>query len=192
MNLLHVTTRRAWRAWLARHHKAEPEVWLVYYRKDSGKPRISYDDAVLEALAYGWIDSTQRKIDDERLAQRFSPRRPASKLSQMNIERVRQLIRAGQMTKAGLAAIAHAYDPGKDTVQPVAVPSDILAAIKAQPAAWANFQELPEAYKRIRIAYIDSRRRHGDDMFQRALRNFVTMTAKGKRIGSVREWRDVT
>ena len=190
MNILTVTTRKAWRSWLAKHHKTAADVWLVYHRKDSGKPRIAYDDAVLEALCYGWIDSTVKKIDAERFAQRFSPRKPTSKLSQMNVERVRKLIAEKKMTKAGLAAIAHVYDPAKDAAEPLAVPPDILAAIKADPAAWANFNKLPEAYKRIRISYIDGRRRHGDDMFRRALNHFVTMTAKGKRIGFVKEWRN--
>lgn len=190
MNTLYVTTRRAWRAWLAKHHRTAPDVWLVYYRKESGKPRISYDDAVLEALCYGWIDSTVKKIDAERFAQRFSPRTRTSKLSQMNLERARRLVAEKKMTKAGLAAIAHLYDPAKDATGPLVVPPDILAAIKADRAAWANFRRLPEAYKRIRIAYIDSRRRHGDEMFRRALGHFVAMTVKGKRIGFVKEWRD--
>jgi len=73
---LYVTTRRAWRVWLSNYHKSDPEIWLIYYRKDSGKPRISYDDAVLEALAYGWIDSIEKSVDSERFAQRFSPRIP--------------------------------------------------------------------------------------------------------------------
>src|SRR5512135_236356 len=100
MNLgktLYVTTRNKWRRWLAKNHDKELEIWLVYYRKDTGKPRISYDDAVLEALAYGWIDSTIKKLDDERFAQRFSPRRSTSVLSQMNKERVRELIKNGKM-----------------------------------------------------------------------------------------------
>ena len=190
MNTLYVTTRKDWRAWLAKHHKTAPEIWLVYYRKVSGKPRISYDDAVREALCYGWIDSTVRKIDDERFAQRFSPRKPTSGLSQMNVERIRRLIAEKTMTEAGLAAIAHVYDPAKDGSDDFIVPPDILDAIKANPEAWANFQKLPETYKRIRIAYIDSRRRHGKDMFRRALAHFIAMTAKGKRIGFVQEWRD--
>lgn len=190
MNTINVTTRHAWRAWLAKHHKTAADVWLVYHRKDTGKPRISYDDAVLEALSYGWIDSTVKRIDAERFAQRFSRRKPTSKLSQMNVERVRKLIAEKKMTKAGLAAIAHVFDPATDADEPLKAPPDILAAIKADPAAWANFNKLPEAYKRIRISYIDSRRRHGAEMFRRALAHFIAMTAKGKRIGFVREWRD--
>src|SRR5919106_655260 len=113
MKTLYTADRREWRRWLRQNHRNEPEIWLVYYRKDSGKPRISYNDAVEEALCFGWIDSVLRKIDDERFAQRFSPRRPTSALSQMNRERIRKLIGQKKMTKAGLDAIAHAFDPAE-------------------------------------------------------------------------------
>ena len=100
---LYVKDRRQWRAWLARHHKTAPEIWLIYYKKHSGRPRIPYSDAVEEALCYGWIDSITKPVDEDRWAQRFSPRRPSSRLSEMNRERVRRLIAARRMTKAGLA-----------------------------------------------------------------------------------------
>src|SRR3989442_11748515 len=72
---LYVKDRRQWRAWLARHHKTAPEIWLIYYKKHSGRPRIPYSDAVEEALCYGWIDSITKPVDEDRWAQRFSPRR---------------------------------------------------------------------------------------------------------------------
>jgi len=84
-NTLYVSERKDWRAWLAKHHKTDKQIWLVYYRKETGKPRISYNDAVEEALCFGWIDSTVHKLDDERFAQRFSPRKKTSSLSQSNI-----------------------------------------------------------------------------------------------------------
>lgn len=186
---LYVTTRRKWRSWLAKNHNKESEIWLVYYRKDTGKPRISYDDAVLEALAYGWIDSTAKRIDDERFAQRFSPRKSTSLLSQMNKERVRELIKNGKMTAAGLAAIAHVYNPKTDKSESFSMPPGILKAIKANRDAWKYFQIMPEAYKRIRAAYIESRKRHGIGPYKKALANFVKMTAKNKRIGFVKERR---
>ena len=89
---LYVTDRKDWRKWLSRNYEKEKEIWLIYYRKHSNKPRISYNAAVEEALCYGWIDSTFKGIDEEKFAQRFSPRRPKSKLSEMNKERIQQLI----------------------------------------------------------------------------------------------------
>jgi len=186
---LHVTTRKDWRAWLARHHNTETEIWLVYYRKETGKPRITYNDAVEEALRYGWIDSIIRTLDKERFAQRFSKRRNASGLSQMNKERVRALITQKKMTRAGLAAIAHAFDPAKDEAADFAIPPDILKPLKENEQAWESFQKLPESYKRIRIAFIETRKRHGKKQFERSLRHFIDMTAKGKRFGFVREMR---
>jgi uncharacterized protein YdeI (YjbR/CyaY-like superfamily) len=114
---LHVADRKLWRAWLAKHHRSETEIWLIYYRKETGTPRISYNDAVLEALCYGWIDSTLIAIDKERFAQRFTVRRKTSSLSQMNKERIYKLIAQRKMTKAGLAAIAHVFDPIEDKVK---------------------------------------------------------------------------
>jgi uncharacterized protein YdeI (YjbR/CyaY-like superfamily) len=184
--LLEVTDRKAWRSWLRRNHSKKREVWLVYHRKASGKPRISYNDSVEEALCYGWIDSTVKNVDKERFAQRFSPRKPKSPLSEMNGERVRRLIAQRRMTKAGLAAIARVFDP-KEKDACFIVPPDILAGIKANPEAWKNFQKLPEHYKRIRITFIDHYRHRDKRYYQRALRHFIDMTAKNKRFGYVKE-----
>ena len=186
---LYVKNRKGWRAWLKKNHKTAPEIWLLYYKKGSGKPRISYDAAVLEALAFGWIDSTAKKIDEERFAQRFSPRRKTSQLSQMNKERVRELIAQKKMTTAGLAAIAHVYDPKTDKKEKFTMPPGILKALKADKDAWKNFQKMPGSYKRIRVAYIESRKRHGVAIYQTALKYFVKMTAQNKRIGFVKERR---
>jgi uncharacterized protein YdeI (YjbR/CyaY-like superfamily) len=180
--------RKIWRRWLANHHKTTDEIWLVYYRKETGKPRVSYNDAVEEALCYGWIDSILHKIDDERFCQRFSPRRPKSGLSQMNRERVRRLIKQKKMTKSGLAAIAHVFDPATDDTDDFTIPPDILKAIKADTQTWKHFQSLPDEYKRIRIGWIDGSRRR-PDVFETRLRYFLRLTKQGKRFGYVKEMR---
>src|SRR5437870_8006402 len=146
---LYVKDRRQWRAWLAGHHKTAPEIWLIYYKKHSGRPRIPYSDAVEEALCYGWIDSITKPVDEDRWAQRFSPRRPSSRLSEMNRERVRRLIAARRMTKAGLARIAHVFDHESDTKRKREWrgPPDIPAAIKQERAKRKNFEALPESDK---------------------------------------------
>lgn len=190
MNLgttLHVAERKAWRSWLAKNHKTEQEIWLVYARKETGRPRIPYNDAVEEALCYGWIDSTIKRVDEGSFAQRFSPRKKASGLSQMNRERVRSLIARKRMTKAGLDAIAHVFDPSNDKAEAFVIPPDILRPLKADKEAWANFLRFPEEYRRIRIAYVESRKRHGDEAYRKALAHFIAMTAKNRRFGFVRE-----
>jgi uncharacterized protein YdeI (YjbR/CyaY-like superfamily) len=179
---LYVTQRKAWRSWLAENHDRKKEIWLVYYRKSSGQPRISYNDAVEEALCYGWIDSNQKHIDQERFAQRFSPRRPTSKLSQMNKERIRKLMMKKKMTRAGLAAI------GNHTLkEKFKIPIDILVALKKDKKIWRTFQDFPESYKRIRVAFIESRKRQGKEQYQKALQHFLKMTAKNERFGYVKE-----
>ena len=183
---LYAKDRRQWRSWLARHHRTAPEIWLIYYKKHSGKPRIPYSDAVEEALCYGWIDSIVKPVDEDRWAQRFSPRRPSSRLSAMNRERVRRLIAARRMTKAGLERIAHVFDHTRDTKRRVKwqIPPDILTVLKRDRTTRKHFQAFPESYKRIRIGWIEAARRRPEILRQR-LRHFLKMTAQNKRFGMV-------
>ena len=177
--------RREWRAWLAKNHLRAKEIWLVYYKRESGKPRIPYNHAVEEALCYGWIDSILKTVDAQRFAQRFSPRRPNSVLSAMNRERVRRLIASRRMTKAGLARIAHAFDPRKERAGVrFTVPADIRKALQLDPAAWRNFRRFPLSYRRIRVGWIEAARAH-PAAFDQRLRHFVKMTARDKRFGMV-------
>ena len=188
--MIYLTERAEWRRWLAEHHASKTGIWLIHYRKEYDKPRISYNDAVEEALCYGWIDSQIRSLDEQRLAQRYSVRKKSSGLSQMNKERVWKLIATKQMTPAGLAAIAHVFDPATDRPEDFVIPADILEALQANEQAWGHFQTFPASYKRIRIAYIETRKRHGMDHYQRALQHFIAMSAKGKQIGTVKEMMD--
>lgn len=187
MKTFYARNRTEWRRWLRANHRTEAEVWFVFYRKHTGKPSLSYNDAVEEALCYGWIDSVNRKLDDERYAQRFSPRKPRSAFSEMNRQRVDKLIKQRKMTKAGLAAIAHAYTP-KEPTKRFVVPPDILEALKADPAAWKNYSRFPAPYRRIRIGYIDAARNRPEE-FRKRLRHFLKMTAQNKRFGWVKEMR---
>jgi len=175
--------RKKWRSWLKKNHKKEKDIWLVYYKTSSGKPRIAYNDSVEEALCYGWIDSTVKKIDDERFAQRFSPRNPASNLSESNKERIRKLVKQKKMTSAGLKAVARVFDLSKDNSEAFIISSDILNILKSNTDVWKNFQKFPKWYKRIRIAFIESRRNRGEEVYQKSLNHFIKMTAQNKRYG---------
>lgn len=182
--------RKEWRSWLAKNHRSAAEIWLVYYKKHSGKPRIPYNDAVEEALCYGWIDSTLKPKNEECYVQRFSPRREKSKLSEMNKERVRRLMKAKKMTRLGLESIQHHLekDPKKSTrfQNPIkfSLPQDILDALKSDPIAWKYFVKFPMSYKRIRIGWIDGAR-HRPEIFEQRLKYFLKMTVKNKRFGMV-------
>ena len=102
---LYVTSGEEFRRWLNANHKSRKEIWLIQYKKAAQKPSINYVDAVEEALCFGWIDGTQKSMDAERYALRFSPRRPRSNWTETNKERARQLIAAGKMTEAGCASL---------------------------------------------------------------------------------------
>ena len=183
--------RKQWRSWLAKNHRSEPEIWLIYYRKNSDHPRIPYNDAVEEALCYGWIDSTLKPRDEFSYLQRFSPRRKNSKLSEMNKERVRRLIKAKKMTRFGLEIIQHHMENGAEiskhliVLKKFKVPEDILRAIKSDPMVWKNFKKFPESYKRIRTGWIDGSRIR-PDVYKKRLQYFIKMTAKNKMFGMVR------
>ncbi len=173
---LYVTNRREWRAWLRKHSKSEKAIWLIYYKKDSGKPRIPYNDAVEEAICFGWIDSTIKKIDEERFTQRYSKRNPRSPYSQANTERLRAMIKKGKVAKEVLATI------GDIAEEKFKVPPDILKAIKANKDAWKYFQFFSPSYIRIRVGFID-RSRNNMEYFQKRLAYFIRMTARNKQFG---------
>lgn len=173
---LHVTDRKDWRNWLKKNYKTEKDIWLVYYKKATGKPRIEYNDAVEEALCFGWIDSIAKKLDDERTAQRFSPRKPKSSYSQANIERLRSLVVQKKVMKEVVDSLGDILN------EEFVIPPDILKAIKANKAAWKNFQKFSDSYKRIRIAFIAGAR-HRPEEFKKRLRHFIEMTEKNKMFG---------
>jgi uncharacterized protein YdeI (YjbR/CyaY-like superfamily) len=175
--MLYVTTRQEWRTWLKKHYKSETEVWLVYYKKHSGKPRIAYNDAVEEALCFGWIDSTVKTIDKDSFAQRFSMRKPKSRYSQANTERLRALARQGKVVKEVLASLGDLLEE-----EAFEIPPNILKALKASKEAWKNFQGFSSAYIRIRIAFIDAARKRPQE-FEKRLRYFIQMTEKNKQFG---------
>jgi uncharacterized protein YdeI (YjbR/CyaY-like superfamily) len=173
---LYVPDRAGWRFWLQEHHRSEPDVWLVYYRKETGRPRVGYNDAVEEALCFGWIDSTLKGLDAERFAQRFSPRRPGSGYSQPNRERLRKLVAAGQVARDLIPAAE------KLLAEPFETPSDILEALRSDLVGLAHFQRYSPAYQRIRIAFVEAARQRPGE-FQKRLRHLLRMNAKNKQFG---------
>jgi uncharacterized protein YdeI (YjbR/CyaY-like superfamily) len=174
--LLQAATRSEWRAWLKRNHKSKTDIWLVYPKKHTGKPRVAYNDAVEEALCFGWIDSTVRTLDADRFALRFSVRNPKSRYSQANIERLRALARQGNVLKEVLATLP---DLAEEAFK---VPPDILAAVQAKPMAWKNFQAFSPSYVRIRVAYIQGARKRPAE-FKKRLAHFIKLTEQNKQFG---------
>lgn len=174
-NLFYTSDRQEWRNWLMRHFETEAGVWFVFPMKGSGETGLSYNDAVEEALCFGWIDSTIRHIDPLHRAQHFTPRNPKSAYSRPNIERLIWLDSRGLIhpkIRPSLEGIIHA-----DYV----FPEDILDRIRLDQAAWEHFAAFSEPYKRIRIAYIDAARKRPDE-FNRRLENFIRKTRENKLI----------
>ena len=160
---IHPTTRAQWRAWLERHPARAEGVWLISYKKASGKPRFEYDEAVEEALCFGWIDSKPRKLDDERSMLWFAPRKPRTGWSRLNKERVERLIARGLMMPAGLAKIDAAQQDGSwnalDAVEALEIPPDLEQALAAYPEAEPRFAEFPRSVRRGILEWIASARK---------------------------------
>jgi len=173
---LYVTNRSDWRDWLKGHYRSASEIWLVRYLKHTGKPSVCYNDAVEEALCFGWIDSIVKRLDEKRCAQRYTPRKPRSGYSQTNKERLKRLIEQGKVMPDVLAALS------KVDLEEFEYPADIMAALQENEQAWWNFQKYSRSYQRIRIAYIDvARDRPGE--YQKRLAHLVKMTEQNKQFG---------
>ena len=151
-NSVHPTSRQAWREWLSENHARQEGIWLVSFKKATGKPRLEYDETVEEALCFGWVDSKPSKLDEERSMLWFSPRKNGTGWSKLNKERVERLIKAGQMATSGLAKVKQAKKDGSwatlDAVEALLIPSDLASALAMSPPAAANFDAFPRSVKR--------------------------------------------
>ncbi len=157
-NSVHPLTRAEWRAWLEANHQRPEGIWLVSYKKATGKPRFSYEESVEEALCFGWVDSKGNKLDDERSLLWFAPRRPGSGWARPNKERVERLMAAGLMAPAGLAKIEAAQRDGSwsilDAVEALEIPPDLAAALADNPPAADYFAAFPRSAKRGILEWI--------------------------------------
>ena len=156
-------SRTAWREWLAANHDTSSGVWLVFAKKHTGIPSLTYEDAVEEALCVGWIDNVRRPIDAQLYQQRFTPRQPKSAWSQLNKARVARMIEQGLMTAAGLALVKHAKRIGTWNalahVHSLTVPKELRAALDAEPKASANWDAMtPGARKQLLYWLADAKR----------------------------------
>ena len=174
-NLLYTSKRQEWREWLEIHFETEKDIWLVYPMKASGEPCLIYNDAVEEALCFGWIDSTIKHIDPLHRAQRFSPRNPKSTYSRQNIERLIWLDEHNMIHPKVKPSLIKTIEAGFD------YPEDIMEAIMQDARAWKYYVSFSEPYKRIRIAYIEAARKRPEE-FRKRLANFIRKTRENKLI----------
>lgn len=179
----HARTRAEWRAWLADNHRTAPGVWLISSKKSTGLPRVEYDEAVEEALCFGWIDSLPRKLDDERSMLLFTPRKPKSGWSKLNKTRVEKLLAAGLMTEAGLEKIELAKQNGAwtslDAVESLTIPPDLQAALDANPTALGHFEQFSKTVKKGILQWIESAKR--PETRQKRIDETVMLAAKNEK-----------
>lgn len=183
---LYFRNRKEWRSWLERNHSGEKKVWLIDYKKHTDKERIPYDDAVEEALCYGWIDSTVKRMDEERYKQKFTPRNDRSEWSELNKKRVEKLISDGSMTDAGLSKVAYAKESGAWDKSPSGgiIPersAEFENALESNETARIYFEKLAPSHKKRYLAWITSAKR--DDTRIRRIEEAVRMLSSGQKFG---------
>lgn len=187
-NAVHPLTRDDWRAWLAENHERPDGVWFVSYKKAAGKPRVEYDEAVEEALCFGWVDSKGRKLDDERTMLWIAPRKAGSGWSKPNKERVERLIRDGRMASAGLAKIEAARKDGSwtalDAVEALEVPPDLARELDAHPDARKHWDAFPRSAKRGILEWISTARK--PETRAKRIEETARLAAEGRRAN---QWR---
>ena len=174
-NIFSARTRGEWRQWLEEHFETETEVWFVFPTLASGEESVTYNDAVEEALCFGWIDGMAGTLDATHALRRFTPRRKGSGYSRPNIERLLWLEGQGMIHPKVRPLVLPIIS------EPYVFPDDIIAEIRKDPVAWANYERFSEPYRRIRVAYIDAARKRPDE-FAKRLRSFIAKTREGKLI----------
>jgi uncharacterized protein YdeI (YjbR/CyaY-like superfamily) len=162
-NAVHPETRAEWRAWLEQNHDSDKGVWFIRYKKASRKPFVDVNDAIEEAICFGWIDSLPRKLDEERTMLYFAQRKKGSNWSALNKRRAEKMIKAGQMAPAGMQKIEAAKKDGSwnalDAVEALVIPPDLTQAFDLYPDSRENFEAFPRSVKRGILEWIANAKR---------------------------------
>jgi uncharacterized protein YdeI (YjbR/CyaY-like superfamily) len=178
-----VTSRDAWRRWLQSHHGSSRGVWVTTYKKSAGERYVPYDDIAEEALAFGWIDSRRRSVDEQRSQLLVTPRKPRSGWSRINKERVERLEAAGLMTEAGRRAIAVAKENGAwsalDDIENLVEPDDLRRELDADPEARRHWDAFPRSAKRAILDWIVAAKR--DETRRRRVSETARLAAQNVR-----------
>lgn len=183
MKTLKVQTKAQWRKWLIDHHDSEAEVWLVFHKRHTGQAAVAYEDALDEALCFGWIDSLIKRLDAERYARKFTPRKLVSRWSDINRERYARLKASGRLMPAGLkrAPTDLTSDRPKRMPWPRKIPRYIEDELKKRPGAWNYFEKLASSHRRRYVGWIDSAKQAETKM--RRLQEAVRLLSAGKQLG---------
>lgn len=184
METLFCKNRDEWREWLNKNHLTLNEIWLIYYKKHTKKPTIIYNEAVEEALCFGWIDSIVKRIDEETYMQKYTPRKKNSIWSLLNTKRVEKMISEGKMTKAGFDQIDIAKKNGQwekaySSQKAAIMPKELEDALKENKVAWKNFNSFAKSYQNTYIAWVTTAKRQ--DTIQKRIRVVVERSAKNQK-----------
>jgi uncharacterized protein YdeI (YjbR/CyaY-like superfamily) len=175
--------RKAWREWLEHHHAIEKEIWLLFKKVSSGQLAFTYRDALSEAICFGWIDGVRQRIDDEKYAQRFSPRTKTSKWSSVNLALAKELEAEGLLSPSGIASLNQArfvqIDSSKQ-LEPFP-PVWFITAVQADRVALSNFQNLPPSHQRRYVGWVSSAKR--EDTREKRIAEAISLLKENKRLG---------
>ena len=180
---LYVTNRNDFRNWLKKNHNIKKEIWLIYYKKHTGKSRIPYDDAVEEAICFGWIDSTIKSIDNEKYMQKFTPRNKNSIWSDLNKERAKKMINENKMTEEGFIKL-ESVDLDlreKKIIVKLVIPDDLKKVLKNKTKVWQNFKNLAPSYKKQYIDWLNSAKK--DETRQKRIKEITDKLEKNEKLG---------
>jgi len=180
LKTLDVRNRRRWRKWLERHHDLESEIWLVFHKRHTPTKSISYSDALDEALCFGWVDSLVKRLDEDRYARKFTPRKPDSRWSTINRRRYAELKARGLLAAPGIerAPTSRSGDAPRPSL--AAIPQYIQKELEANAGARKYFEQLAPSYQRLYIAWIDSAKRQ--ETKEKRLREAILLLAAGKKL----------
>jgi uncharacterized protein YdeI (YjbR/CyaY-like superfamily) len=181
LRTLEVRTRKDWRKWLAEHHASESEIWLVFHKRGSAETSLLYEDAIEEALCFGWVDSLVKRLDDDRYARKFTPRKLDSRWSTLNRQRYKKLEASGLLAAPGLERPPTARSGDAPRIAISTIPPYIEEQLKASERAWAYFEQLAPSCRRQYIGWIDSAKR--DETKQKRLREAITLLSAGQKLG---------
>lgn len=188
-DVTHFDSAAVFRAWLERHHAERDVLWVGFWKKATGRPSMTWEESVAEALCFGWIDGLRKRIDDEAYTIRFTPRRAGSTWSRRNIEQYETLAAAGRVTAAGEAAYAHRTEDNSGVYsfeqdEPPALSEELLRRFRENEAAWADWQARPPGYRRTVTHWVMSAKR--ESTRERRLRTLIEDCAAGRKIKPMR------
>lgn len=179
--ILDMRTRRAWRQWLHEHHGSESAIWLVFHKRHTRLRCLTYDEAVEEALCFGWVDSIIKRLDDSRYARKFTPRTENSRWSTANRKRYARLKAGGLLAPPGLERPPTGLSGDAPKVSATVVPPYIRKRLRSNARAWQYFESLAPSYRKAFVGWIDAAKR--DETKERRIREAIRLLAAGRKLG---------